>query len=68
VASGIRERVSVKEQGYVFGGNNSRSFEERVWGDGDRIQDSPDQTSPWSSELLVWVAQGMCKWIGTSGQ
>jgi hypothetical protein len=66
---GIRERVSVKEQGYVFGGNISCSFEERGWGDGERIHDSPiSGVAPSCGAGEEKEGDGMCKWIGTSGQ
>jgi hypothetical protein len=64
VASGIRERVSVKEQGYVFGGNISRSCEESVCS----FEGRKTHVSPMSSSSPVWDTEGMCRWIGMSGQ
>jgi hypothetical protein len=61
--------VSVKLHAYVFLGNNSRSFEERVWGDGDRIHDSLNSSvSPSFGAGEEEEGDGMCKWIGMLGQ
>jgi hypothetical protein len=64
VASGMRERVSVKLHAYVFLGNNSRSFKESVCS----FEGRKTHVAPMSSSSPVWDTEGMCKWIGMSGQ